>query len=149
LENKKQTSRENGRTPFQWDATTNGGFTTGKPWLKVNPNYAEINAAVQEKDPNSVLNYYRKLVKIRKASPILKYGKYTLLDHDNPNVFAYTRELNDKKVLILLNFTEKEAAFDLGFSTKNTTLILGNYPNKTSLTSNTLRPYESLILELK
>jgi oligo-1,6-glucosidase len=89
------------------------------------------------------------LVKIRKASPILKYGKFTLLDHDNPNVFAYTRELEGKKVLILLNFTGNEAAFDLGFSTKHTTLILGNYPNKRSLTSNTLRPYESLILELK
>jgi oligo-1,6-glucosidase len=149
LENKKQTSRENGRTPFQWDATANGGFTTGKPWLKVNPNYAEINAVAQEKDPNSVLNYYRKLVKIRKASPILKYGKFTLLDHDNPNVFAYIRQLEGKKVLILLNFTGKDASFDLGFSTKHTTLILGNYPNKSLLTSNTLRPYESLILELK
>ena len=149
LENKKQTSRENGRTPFQWDATANGGFTTGKPWLKVNPNFTEINAAAQEKDPNSVLNYYRKLVKIRKASPVLQYGKYTLLDHDNPNVFAYTRELDGKKVVVLLNFTDKEAAFDLGFSTKNTTLILGNYPSTKSFKSNTLRPYESLILELK
>jgi oligo-1,6-glucosidase len=149
LENKKQTSRENGRTPFQWDASVNGGFTTGKPWLKVNPNYAEINAAAQEKDPNSVLNYYRKLVKIRKASPVLQYGKYTLLDHDNPNVFAYTRELDGKKVVVLLNFTEKEAAFNLGFSTKNTTLILGNYPTTRSSKSNTLRPYESLILEIK
>jgi oligo-1,6-glucosidase len=89
------------------------------------------------------------LVKTRKASPILKYGKFTLLDHDNPNVFAYIRELEGKKVLILLNFTGKEASFDLGFSTKHTTLILGNYPNKSLLTSNTLRPYESLILELK
>jgi oligo-1,6-glucosidase len=142
LENKKQTSRENGRTPFQWDATANGGFTTGKPWLKVNPNFTEINAAAQEKDPNSVLNYYRKLVKIRKASPVLQYGKYTLLDHDNPNVFAYARELEGKKVVILLNFTEKEAAFDLGFSTKNTTLILGNYPMTRSSKSNILRPYE-------
>jgi oligo-1,6-glucosidase len=149
LENKKQTSRENGRTPFQWDATANGGFTTGKPWLKVNPNFTEINAAVQEKDPNSVLNYYRKLVAIRKASPVLQYGKYTLLDHDNPNVFAYTRELEGKKILVLLNFTEKEATYDVGFSTANTTLILGNYPKSVSLKSNRLRPYESLILQLK
>jgi oligo-1,6-glucosidase len=115
----------------------------------VNPNFTEINAAAQEKDPNSVLNYYRKLVKIRKASPVLQYGKYTLLDHDNPNVFAYARELEGKKVVILLNFTEKEAAFDLGFSTKNTTLILGNYPMTRSSKSNILRPYESLILEIK
>ena len=149
LENKKQTSRENGRTPFQWDATANGGFTTGKPWLKVNPNFTEINAAAQEKDPNSVLNYYRKLVKIRKANPTLQYGKYTLLDRDNPNVFSYTRELDGKKLLILLNFTEKEAPYSIDLSTTNAKIILNNYPNTNSIQSNTLRPYESVIMELK
>jgi oligo-1,6-glucosidase len=149
LENKKQTSRENGRTPFQWDATANGGFTTGKPWLKVNPNFTEINAVAQEKDPNSVLNYYRKLVKIRKANPTLQYGKYTLLDRDNPNVFSYTRELDGKKLLILLNFTEKEAPYSIDLSTTNAKIILNNYSNTNSIQSNTLRPYESVIMELK
>lgn len=149
LENKKQTSRENGRTPFQWDDTANGGFTTGKPWLKVNPNFTEINAAAQEKDPNSVLNYYRKLVKIRKANPTLQYGKYTVLDRDNPNVFSYTRELDGKKLLILLNFTEKEAPYSIDLSTTNAKIILNNYSNTNSIQSNTLRPYESVIMELK
>jgi oligo-1,6-glucosidase len=149
LENKKQTSRENGRTPFQWNASPNGGFTIGKPWLKVNPNFTTINAEAQEKDPNSVLNYYRKLVKIRKTSPVLQYGKYTLLDKENPNVFSYTRELNGKKVLVLLNFTEKESTYNLGFSIAKSKIILGNYPKSKSMKANTLRPYEAVILELK
>lgn len=149
LENKKQTSRENGRTPFQWNATKNGGFTTGKPWLKVNSNYETINAEAQEKDPNSVLNYYRKLVKVRKANRVLQYGAYTLLDKDNPSVFAYSRSLEGKKMVILLNFTEKESTFDLGFSIAKSEVILGNYPKSKSKNNNILRPYEALILEMK
>ena len=149
LENKKQTSRENGRTPFQWNASANGGFTTGKPWLKVNPNFTTINAEAQEKDPNSVLNYYRKLVNVRKASPVLLYGKYTLLDKENPNIFSYIRELDGKKILVLLNFTEKEAAYNLGFPTDKSKIILSNYTKSKSMKINTLRPYEAVILELK
>jgi oligo-1,6-glucosidase len=114
LENQKQTSRENGRTPFQWDTTLNSGFSTGKPWLKVNPNYTVINAEAQEKDPNSVLNYFRKLVQLRKLEPALIYGKYTLLDKENPAVFAYIREEGDKKLLVLLNFSDKNASYKNG-----------------------------------
>jgi oligo-1,6-glucosidase len=95
------------------------------------------------------LNYYRKLVKIRKANPTLQYGKYTLLDRDNPNVFSYTRELDGKKLLILLNFTEKEAPYSIDLSTTNAKIILNNYSNTNSIQSNTLRPYESVIMELK
>ena len=126
-----------------------GGFTTGKPWLKVNPNYTFINAEAQEKDPNSVLNYYRKLVKVRKANPVLQYGKYTLLDRENPNVFSYLRELDGKKIVIVLNFTEKESSYNLGFSTEKSRILLANYPKSKSIKNNTLRPYEAVILELK
>lgn len=126
-----------------------GGFTTGKPWLKVNPNYTFINAEAQEKDPNSVLNYYRKLVKVRKANPVLQYGKYTLLDRENPNVFSYLRELDGKKIVIVLNFTEKESSYSLGFSTEKSRILLANYPKSKSIKNNTLRPYEAVILELK
>lgn len=145
LEEKKQTSRENGRTPMQWNTDKNAGFSTGKPWLKVNPNYATINAEAQENNPNSPLNYFRKLIKLRKQNPVLVYGKYTLIDKENPNVFAYTRELNGKKWLIALNFTDKESMFDA--NTKNAKLILGNYPK--SSTNSVLKPYEAVILELK
>ncbi|MFV8341774.1 glycoside hydrolase family 13 protein [Flavobacterium sp. XS2P39] len=149
LEGQKQTSRENGRTPFQWDATQSAGFTTGKPWLKVNPNYKTINAEAQEKDPNSVLNYFRKLVQLRKKEPTLVYGKYTLLDKENPNVFAYTRELDGKKLVVLLNFSDKNSTYNIGVSTAKSKIILTNYAGIKKLKNNILRPYEALIIALK
>lgn len=149
MENRKQTSRENGRTPFQWDTTENAGFTTGKPWLKVNSNHNIINAEAQEKDPNSVLNYFRQLVQLRKQDLTLVYGAYTLLDKDNPDVFAYTRELDGKKLLILLNFSEKNTTYTLPISTAKSKIILDNYSNTKKIKKNTLRPYEAVILELK
>ncbi len=133
LEGQKQTSRENGRTPFQWDTTKNTGFTTGKPWLKVNPNYTIINAEAQEKDPNSTLNYFRTLVQLRKKEPAFVYGKYTLLDRENPNVFAYIRELEGKKILVLLNFSEKKSAFNIGVSTSKSKIILDKKEYFTSI----------------
>ena len=149
LEQQKQTSRENGRTPFQWDTTQNAGFTTGTPWLKVNPNYQTINAEAQEKDPNSTLNYFKKLVKLRKQEPAFVYGTYTLLDKENPNVYAYTRELNGKKLLVLLNFSDKEATYNIGFLTLKSKIILGNYQDLINTKTNMLRPYEAKIIELK
>lgn len=149
LEQQKQTSRENGRTPFQWDTTQNAGFTTGTPWLKVNPNYQTINAEAQEKDPNSTLNYFKKLVKLRKQEPAFVYGTYTLLDKENPNVYAYTRELNGKKLLVLLNFSDKEATYNTGFLTLKSKIILGNYQDLINTKTNMLRPYEAKIIELK
>ena len=127
LEEQKQTSRENGRTPFQWDAKQNAGFTTGTPWLKVNPNYTTVNAAQQEKDPNSTLNYFRKLVQLRKNEPTLIYGKFELVDENNPAIFAYTRELNGKKLLILLNFTSKNASVKTGINLKKAKVLMNNY----------------------
>ncbi|MDI5886722.1 glycoside hydrolase family 13 protein [Flavobacterium yafengii] len=149
LEGQKQTSRENGRTPFQWDTTKNAGFTSGKSWLKVNPNYTVINAEGQEKDPNSTLNYFRTLVQLRKKEPIFVYGKYTLLDRENPSVFAYTRDLEGKKVLILLNFSEKESSFNIGIPITKSKIILDNYTNTKKLKKNILRPFEAVIIELK
>ena len=149
LEGQKQTSRENGRTPFQWDTTQNAGFTTGTPWLKVNPNYKTLNANAQEKDPNSVLNYFRKLVQLRKKEPTLVYGKYTLLDRENANVYAYTRELDGKKLLILLNFSDKNSSYKIGISTAKSKIILDNYTGTKKLNGNILRPYEAIVMELK
>lgn len=149
LEGQKQTSRENGRTPFQWDTTKNAGFTTGKPWLKVNPNYTIINAEAQEKDPNSTLNYFRTLVQLRKKEPAFVYGKYTLLDRENPNVFAYIRELEGKKILVLLNFSEKKSAFNIGVSTSKSKILLDNYTGTKNFKKNILRPFEAVIIELK
>lgn len=149
LEGQKQTSRENGRTPFQWNTTRNAGFTSGKPWLKVNTNYTKINAEAQEKDPNSTLNYFRTLVQLRKKEPVLVYGNYKLLDKENPNVFAYTRELEGKKVLVLLNFSEKESSFNIEIPITKSKIILDNYTNTKNLKKNILRPFEAVIIELK
>jgi oligo-1,6-glucosidase len=139
-------ARDNGRTPFQWDSTTHGGFTTGTPWLKVNDNHTTLNAEAQDKDPNSVLNYFRKMVKLRKENLVLVYGKYTLLDKENPNVYAYTRELDGKKVLVLLNFSTKNASAKTGIDISKAKVLINNYatPSKTG----ELRPYEAIIYQL-
>ena len=113
LNGQKISARDNGRTPFQWDNTENAGFSTGKPWLKVNPNYKTINVAAEEKDPNSILHYFRKMVKLRKSLPELVYGAYALLDENNEQVYAYTRTLNSKKVLVVMNFSDKDVMFNL------------------------------------
>ena len=120
-------ARDNGRTPFQWDTTKTAGFSTVAPWLNVNNNYTTVNAAEQEKDPNSVLNYFRKMVKLRKKNAVLIYGKYTLLDKDNPNVDAYTRELDGRKILILLNFPSKKATVNTKYNIGNAKVLIGNY----------------------
>jgi oligo-1,6-glucosidase len=138
--------RDNGRTPFQWDTTANAGFTTGTPWISVNKNYKMINAASQENDANSCLNYFRKIVKLRKDNPVLVYGKYTLIDKDNPNVYAYTRESGDKKFLVLLNFTSKTSSANTGIDVTKAKLLIDNYPDAFSGTE--LRPYEALMYEV-
>ncbi|MBX9732536.1 MAG: alpha-glucosidase [Chitinophagaceae bacterium] len=138
--------RDNGRTPFQWDSTVNAGFTSGKPWLSINPNYKTINKAIQDKDPNSVLSYFRKIVTIRKSNPILVHGKYTLLDKENPTVYAYTREWEGKKWLILLNFSTTESSVKIGYNYRTKKQIINNYNVVT--TSEKLRPYEAVVYEL-
>ncbi|TAE03199.1 MAG: alpha-glucosidase [Bacteroidetes bacterium] len=148
LNGQKISARDNGRTPFQWDGSANAGFTAGKPWIKVNPNYTTVNVEVQEKDPNSVLNYFRKTVQTRKQNPALTYGKYTLLDKENKQVYAYTREFEGKKILVLLNFSKENAAANLGFDTSKAKLLLGNYPDSGKNIS-TLKPYEAVVLALE
>lgn len=139
-------SRDNGRTPFQWDNTKNAGFTTGTPWIRVTPNYTTINAAAQETDPNSTLNYFRQIVKLRKTNPVLIYGKYTLLDRKNPDVYAYTRELDGVKYLVLLNFTDKNASVNTGIDLSRATLVLGNYAAAED--KEKLKSYEARIYRL-
>ncbi len=139
-------ARDNGRTPFQWNASNNAGFSTGEPWLKVNDNHTFLNAEAQENDPNSNLNYFRKMTQLRKSNLALVYGKYTLLDKDNPNVYAYTREFEGKKLLVMLNFSNKKAATKTGLNTKNATVLSNNYVGKYSTT--VLRPYEAAVYQL-
>lgn len=143
LEAQKISARDNGRTPFQWDDTQNAGFTSGKPWLKVNPNYTQINVTAEEKDPNSPLHYFRKLVQLRKSDKTLVYGKYTLLDKDNPSVYAYKREWNGRKLLVMLNFTAKPASAKTGIDYSKAKVLINNYNDPVTKTS--LRPYEAVV----
>ena len=147
IQRKAFESRDNGRTPFQWSNTTNAGFTTGTPWLKVNPNYTTINEVAEDKDPNSVLNYFRKVVQLRKDNLVLVYGKYTLLDKENPDTYAYTRELNGRKILVLLNFTSHPFNTNTGIDLSKALLLISNYKHASS--TSTLQPYEASVYELK
>lgn len=146
LEGMKISSRDNGRTPMQWDTTVNAGFGAGKPWLPVNGNYTTVNVAAQDKDPNSVLNYFRAMQKLRKENEVLIYGKVTLLDKDNPAVFAYTREWKGKKWLVLLNFKDKVTTVKTGLDLSKANVKIHNYP--TASVDGTLKPYEAVIVEL-
>ena len=148
IERLKFESRDNGRTPFQWDSTINAAFTSGTPWLKVNPNYTTINQARQENDPTSCLNYFRNLTSLRKANPALVYGKYTILDKNNPSIYAYTREEAGQKLLIVLNFSQSnsEAQVTIPADAK---LLLSNYSDvPADQKSIMLRPYEAVIYKL-
>jgi oligo-1,6-glucosidase len=144
LKMQAELSRDNSRTPMQWDATANAGFTTGKPWLTINDNKTLVNVDASDKDPNSILNYVRKLTTIRRANPVLIYGKYQLLDAKNPNIFAYTRELNGEKVLVLLNFTKQKATPNTGIDTKNAEVLINNC----ATISNELLPYQAVVYKL-
>ncbi len=139
--------RDNGRTPFQWDSTLFAGFSSNTPWLAANRNYTTVNAAQQEKDPNSVLNYFRKIVQLRKDNPVLVYGKYALLDKDNKGVYSFTRELNGKKLLIMLNFGKINDVAHTGLDLKDATLLISNYGDASH--SGDLRPFEAVVYELK
>jgi oligo-1,6-glucosidase len=147
LEGMKISSRDNGRTPMQWENAPQAGFSTGNPWLKVNPNYVSVNVQNQEKDPNSILNYFRKMVQLRKTEPTLIYGDWALVDRNNPSVFAYTRTLEGKKLLVMLNFKAAEAKVDLkGLDLTKAKVLICN--QATPSVFGTLKPYEAVVLAL-
>lgn len=138
--------RDNARTPMQWDGSENGGFTSGKPWIKVNPNYKEINAQSQLNDENSIFNYYKKLIEIRKENPVVVYGKYKLILENNKEIFAYTRNLGNEQLLVICNFTGKNTIFKYEEPTevKCKELLISNYIADVNepISSIYLKPYE-------
>jgi oligo-1,6-glucosidase len=144
MESQKLIGRDNGRTPFQWNDSENAGFTVGQPWLKINPNYKEINAEAQEHDENSSLNYFRNLIKFRKENLELIYGKSEYYDLENESVFAYSRELNGRKLLILVNFKETPATANVPFDLSKAKVLFGNYAEF----DGKLKPFQAVILEV-
>jgi len=126
-----KTSRDHARTPMQWDESPNGGFTTGpKAWLAVNPNYKEINAKQALADPNSIYDYFKRMIELRKRTPALIYGDYKDLDPQNPSVFAYTRTLGANKYLVVLNFSKNAVAYTLPDGLKAGRLAISNLEGK-------------------
>jgi oligo-1,6-glucosidase len=147
LANQQELSRDNSRTPMQWDNMTNAGFTNGQPWLPVNSNFTTTNVQAEDTAAQSILNFVRKMIRLRKDNKdVLVYGKYTLLDKDNPDTFAYTREQDGKKMLVVLNFTKKIAKATIGFDISKAKLLISNYTSTSP--DRSLRPYEALIYEL-
>ncbi|MDP4269594.1 MAG: alpha-glucosidase [Bacteroidota bacterium] len=150
IDAQKISARDNSRTPFQWDASQNAGFTSGTPWIKVNPNYRAVNVAAEEQDENSVLNYFRKMVRLRKHNPVLVYGAYKLLVPEDPQVYAYTRTLGNEQFLILLNFSAKKADFALDKKLNPAFVLINNYPNiETNGKQVKLAPYQAVVVRMK
>ena len=142
--------RDNGRTPMQWDNSENAGFTTGTPWIAVNENYNEINAKQCLEDENSVFHHYRKLIDIRKNNDTIIYGDYTLLCPEDKNIFAYTRELNGDKILVVCNFYDKEVTFSFDGYFNHADILLSNYKDSSTLIERlSLRPYEAIMFRVK
>jgi glucan 1,6-alpha-glucosidase len=135
--------RDNARTPMQWTAGENAGFTTGEPWIKVNPNYTEINVEAQEADPNSVLNYYRALIQLRKDEDVIRDGDYTEIMPDWDNIFAYSRDDGHKKLTVLANFSGETVEYPAWTVDTAGEPILGNYDNWPA--EGVLRPYEAVM----
>lgn len=133
--------RDNARTPMQWDDSANAGFTTGTPWIKVNDNYDKINAKSQVDDPDSIFSCYKKLVQLRKDYPVFVDGKFTLLLEDDENIFAYSRKNEEKTMLVVCNFFDKEIPMPLAKECEGMDVLISNYKDTSDMS--VLRPYEA------
>lgn len=144
------TSRDNSRTPMQWSSGKNAGFTTGIPWLKVNENYKFINVEDQIKDKNSIYNFYKNLIKIRKSSKVLIYGKFNLILKNIEDVFIYSRTFENEEYLVISNLSEKIKKIKIkGYENKEKELILKNYEKHShNLRRMILKPYECLVYKI-
>lgn len=145
-------SRDNARTPFQWDDSKNAGFSTGEPWIMVNPNYKQINAKEQMSRKDSVFAYYQKLIRLRKEEPVIVYGDYELLCPEDEELYVYTRSLSDEKLLVICNFSEKERSFILpeGAGMDTSRILIGNYETaawKEEMLC--IRAYEAVVIKFQ
>jgi oligo-1,6-glucosidase len=146
-------SRDNARTPVQWDDSEHGGFTTGTPWIKVNPNYQTINVEQALADRNSIFYYYQRLIELRKGNPVVVYGRYELILEDDEEIYAFTRTLGEERLLVILNFRGNRPVFllpdDLVFDEK--ALLIGNYGVEADeeIGRLVLRPYEARVYRLR
>ncbi|MGI8349476.1 glycoside hydrolase family 13 protein [Niallia circulans] len=146
------TSRDNSRTPMQWSSDEYAGFSDHTPWMGMNPNYLDINVESQKQDPDSIYHFYKKMIELKKSGPILTYGTFDLVDEENKQVFAYTRTLDDKKMVIISNLSAEEAVFENRVvELEHENLLLANYPveEHEPTTSISLKPYEARLYTCK
>lgn len=136
-----RSSRDSARTPVQWSAEENAGFTTGTPWFYVNENYKEINVAQQEQDPDSILNFYRRAIHLRKELPVVRHGSYREHYRLSSKIYCYSRETETEKLLVVCSFSDKNVPFRApkGFDVRAAELKLHNYSD---VQEHTLQPYE-------
>ena len=142
-------SRDNARTPMQWDDSAQAGFTDGAPWIKVNPNYKEINAAQQLADPNSIFYYYQKLIRLRKEKDIIVYGGFEPLYRDDEQIFAYIRRQDQEKLLTVCNFSDKNAEMEIPEEFKGAECLITNLDRTVFEGKIVLKPYEAFVLYKK
>lgn len=150
LEILMQKSRDNSRTPMQWDSTENAGFTTGKPWIGIPGNYKEINVKQALEDKNSVFYHYKKLIELRKNEDLFVIGKYEDIDLENKSVYAYKRVGENGELIVISNFYENEVKFDIsGLEIEKCKILLSNYKENPKVEGNeiVLKPYESIIFK--
>ena len=134
--------RDNARTPMQWSSEANAGFTTGTPWLPVNPNYTAVNAEAALADPDSVFWHYKKLIALRKEYPVFVEGDFTLLEEEHPNLFVYQRGTGEEQILVVCNFGGGETRWTLPALWQDAQVLISNYSDR----ADTLRPWEAMIL---
>ncbi|OCA86128.1 glucohydrolase [Bacillus sp. FJAT-27225] len=145
-------SRDNARTPIQWDSSENAGFTEGTPWINVNPNYKEINVEAALEDKDSIFYYYQKLIQLRKQNEIIVYGTYDIILEDDEQIYAFTRTLGDEQLLVICNFSQETPDFvlpeSISYSAKE--LLISNYEAATNqpIEKLQLKPYEARVYKL-
>ena len=149
LDKYKMENRDNARTPMQWNNSINAGFTTGKPWFHVNPNYTEINVKQQLNDKFSILSYYKALIQLKKSDLIYTYGKFNMVDAENEQVFAYTRTFKNNTVLIVANLTNEVSELNLPFELdiSSVDIKLHNY-HLNDINLDHIKPYEAFVVEI-
>jgi len=139
-------SRDNSRTPMQWNTEPNGGFTKGQPWIEVNKNYSRINVQQQLEDDDSIFRYYQKLIRLRKEYDVIAYGDFRPLDEKASSIFAYERNYQDETLMVICNFSGREQIWESPDALTGYDCLLGNYPDVKSERKMKLRPYEAVVL---
>jgi len=150
LEMINREGRDNARTPMQWNDEINGGFSLSKPWLRANPNYTTINVENQEKDPNSIVNFYRNLLRKRKRYDVFVHGDFEEIEFDNPQLYVYKKTFKEEKIMVILNFCSDQVFFTLKEHIDKVKILINNYENLEIENSRmSLKPYQGVILDLR